>query len=55
LRFSEDHAGDPLAIGGPAEESASMALLIQSGLSKAAAAIACIEAGRTGIANIETT
>ncbi len=53
--LSEDHAGEPLAIGEPGEELAAVALLIQSGISKEASAAAVTEARRAGIAAVERT
>ena len=51
--LSENHAGEPLAIGEPGEESAAITLLVQSGISKEAAAAAATEARRAGIASVE--
>jgi hypothetical protein len=52
--LSEDHTGEPLAIGEPGEEAAAVGLLVQSGVSKEASAAAVTEARRAGIASVET-
>ncbi len=51
--LSEDYGGEPLAIGGPGEESAAVALLVQSGVSRDTAAASCSEARRAGIASVQ--